>query len=83
MSKSKIIQHVADTMGISVPDAREAVNLTLEAIAQGAKENDKFVIKGWGKFFKYTRKARIWHNPHTREHVQIPERTGIKFKRVF
>lgn len=42
--------------------------------------SEKIILKNFGRFIREIRPARITVNPQTREKIEIPERTVIRFK---
>jgi DNA-binding protein HU-beta len=78
MTKSQIIAKVADEVGITKIQAREALEALAQLAYKGAK--DGFTVPGIGKLQKRRSKARMGRNPQTGEPIKIPARTTLKFR---
>ncbi|HUR63275.1 MAG TPA: HU family DNA-binding protein [Candidatus Thermoplasmatota archaeon] len=53
-----IAEHVAQETGLSLKDARAAVNATFEGVARLLKKNDRVTVTGVGAFSKTVRPAQ-------------------------
>ncbi len=80
MTKSELLQSLAEKLGRT----RKEVSEMLEAIAEMAyaetKKNGEFTLPGLGKLVKKRRDARQGRNPATGETIQIPAKTVVKFR---
>jgi DNA-binding protein HU-beta len=79
-TKSQILAAVAETVGISKKQSKEAVEALLSIAYVGAKDKKGFTIPGLGKLIKVQRKARIGRNPATGATIKIPAKTVVKFR---
>ncbi len=83
MSKSDIVNHMADKAGISKASAADALDAMIEAIEQGigaAKKGDGVRVPGLGTFTVRHRAARTGRNPRTGESIQIAASYSVGFK---
>ena len=80
MTKSQIVAHLADKVGISKKTAAEVLVELVAMATKEAKSNGQFVVPGLGKAVKASRKARMGRNPQTGEAIKIPARTVVKFR---
>ncbi len=80
MSKTDIINIVAEEAGIAKKDAEKAVTAVLNAIVKATAEGDKVALVGFGTFEAKERAARMGHNPKTGEQIQIPASKSVSFK---
>lgn len=71
MTKVELIAAVAEKAEISKKDAEKAVNATLQAIAEGMKNDGKVQFAGFGTFEVRERAARKGLNPATGETIDI------------
>jgi DNA-binding protein HU-beta len=74
MSKSDLVNHMADKAGISKASAADALD-ALVAIAGGSMR-----VPGLGTFTKRHRAARTGRNPRTGEPIQIAASYSVGFK---
>ena len=79
MTKSQLLQKLADAAGISKKQAdamlEGLVNLTVGSVRKG----DPVKIQGLGTFLKVQTKARMGRNPQTGEPIKIPARKKVRF----
>ncbi len=72
MTKTELINAVAEKTDISKKDADKAVNAVFEAIAETLAGGDKVQIVGFGSFEVKARSQRVGRNPRTKEEIVIP-----------
>jgi DNA-binding protein HU-beta len=79
MTKSQLLQKLAETSGISKKQAdavlENLVGLTVSTVRKG----DPVKIVGLGTFRKVQTKARMGRNPQTGEPIKIPARKKVRF----
>jgi nucleoid DNA-binding protein len=83
MSKSDIVNHMAEKAGISKASAAAALDAMIEAIEQGirgAKQGGSVRVPGLGSFTVRHRAARMGRNPRTGEAIQIAASYSVGFK---
>ncbi len=83
MSKSDIVNHMADKAGISKASAGDALDAMIEAVEQGiraANQGDSVRVPGLGTFTVRHRAARTGRNPRTGEAIQIAASYSVGFK---
>ena len=71
MTKVELVAAVAEKAELSKKDAEKAVNATLQAIAEGMKNDGKVQLVGFGTFEVRDRAARKGLNPATGESIDI------------
>ena len=71
MTKVELGAAVAEKAELSKKDAEKAVNATLQAIAEGMKNDGKVQLVGFGTFEIRDRAARKGLNPATGESIDI------------
>jgi nucleoid DNA-binding protein len=80
VTKTELVDKVAEALGQSRTEAQRTLETVLENIAAGLASDRKVQIQGFGTFFAKTRKARMGRNPQTKEPMQIPASKTVTFK---
>jgi len=82
MTKTDLIEAIAEEAGISKSKAADALNATIETITKGlkAKKEGRVTITGFGTFSITRRKARQGVNPQTGQKIKIAASNAVKFK---
>ena len=80
MSKSEVVDFVAEKAGLTKADASRALDATLAAIQAGLKKEGKVTFVGFGTFSAKKRAARSGVNPLTGKPLNIPANTVASFK---
>ncbi len=71
MTKTTLIDAVAEKAGLKKVDAEKAVNAVFAAIEGALVAGDKVQITGFGSFDVKSKPARTGRNPRTGEAIQI------------
>lgn len=79
MTKNELAGKVADSAGLGVGQARDAVEATFEAIAGELAGGGEVSVAGFGKFSVSKRAARTGRNPATGATIQIAASNAPKF----
>jgi DNA-binding protein HU-beta len=72
MTKTELIQQVAEQAGVSQAQAGKIVNATFEAISKALGNGEDVRLTGFGTFRVAESKERTGRNPRTGEALQIP-----------
>lgn len=81
MTKTALIAHLADELGVSKKLAAELVNTFIDAIIAGVKKQGEVRIQGFGTFKSSKRKAREGVNPQNpKQKIKIPAMNVVTFK---
>ncbi len=80
MTKSEILQGLADKLGKSRKEVSEFMDALVAMAYTVTKKEGEFTIPGLGKLLKKHRDARMGRNPATGASIQIPAKTVIKFR---
>ena len=80
MTKSELIDAIAETAELSKADASKALSATLESVTDALKAGEKVALIGFGTFSVSQRAARTGKNPQTGEALAIPASKAAKFK---
>ena len=81
MTKTALIESLAEELGVSKKLAAELVNAMIEKIEAGVKKEGEVRIQGFGTFKKSKRAARTGVNPQNpKEKIKIPAMNVVTFK---
>ncbi len=80
MTKSELLQALADKLGKTRKEVSEMVEALVELAYATTKKEGEFTLPGLGKLVKKNRPARMGRNPATGASIQIPAKTVIKFR---
>lgn len=80
MTKSQILQALADKTEMSKKDVSTLMDAITDLAYVEVKKNGEFAVPGIGKLVKVHRAARMGRNPATGEEIQIPAKTVVKFR---
>jgi DNA-binding protein HU-beta len=71
VTKSELVDQVADRAGLTKADAGRAVDSLLATVEDALRRGSEVTISGFGKFHVSERGARTGVNPRTGERIQI------------
>jgi len=80
MSKTELVELIAERAEISKAAAGRALEAALEGITEGLKKEGKVTLVGFGTFSAKKRAAREGINPLTKEPLKIAAKTVASFK---
>ena len=80
MSKTELVELIAERAEISKAAAGRALEAALEGITEGLKKEGKVTLVGFGTFNAKKRAAREGINPLTKEPLKIAAKTVASFK---
>ena len=80
MSKTELVEFVAEQANVSKAEASRVVDAVLAGITEGLKKEGKVAFVGFGTFSSKKRAAREGINPLTKEPMKIPAKNVISFK---
>lgn len=80
MTKSALINLIAQQMELSRKDAESAVNTVFDSICQSLEEGDRVELRGFGSFGLKERRSREGRNPKTGERVTVDAKRVLFFK---
>ena len=80
MNKAELIDHIAETAGISKTQANAAMDAFTGGIVSALQGGDRVTLVGFGTFSVSDRAARTGRNPQTGEVIKIKARRVPKFK---
>ena len=80
MTKAELVEFMAEKADLTKADAGRALDVMVEGITKGLKEDGKVTLVGFGTFTAKKRDAREGRNPQTGETVKIAARVVPGFK---
>ena len=80
MTKTELVNALAEKSGLNKSDASKALIATIEVITDALKAGDKVTLIGFGTFSVSERAARTGKNPQTGEAISISASKTAKFK---
>lgn len=80
MTKSELINSMAEKAGLTKADAEKALAAFTESVKEALQSGSKVPLVGFGTFSVSDRTARTGQNPQTGEKIQIPAAKVPKFK---
>ena len=80
MSKTELVEFIANEAGLTKADATRALDACIQGITAGLKNEGKVTLVGFGTFSAKKRDAREGINPLTKEAIKIPAKVVASFK---
>ena len=80
LTKSQIVDNIAEKNGFTKRESTEAVETILELIKSTLASGDDVLISGFGKFCVKDKKKRKGRNPSTSEDMVLASRRVVTFK---
>ncbi len=80
MTKSELINSLADSYQLYAKDAELTVKTILETMAEALADGKRIEIRGFGSFALSVRPPRVGRNPRSGEKVMVSEKRVPHFK---
>lgn len=80
MTKSELIELIAERIDIPKNQAYEVVNAIFDAMKDALLDEDRIELRGFGSFSIREYDARVGRNPRTGEKVFVDEKKSVHFK---
>ncbi len=80
MTKTELINKIAEKAEISKKDAEKAFSATVSSITEALVAGDKVQVVGFGTFEVRDRKEKESKNPRTGEKIVVPAKKAPAFK---
>lgn len=80
MNKADLVNHVAESAGLSKAAAANAVEAVLGGVSSTLASGNSVSLVGFGTFSVADRAARTARNPRTGETINVPASKAPKFK---
>ncbi len=79
MTKTELINQVAEDTGLTKIDVGKVLDVTINTIINAVKGSEKVTLTGFGTFMAAERKGRVGRNPRTGETISILAAKVLKF----
>ena len=80
MTKTELINQIAESADITKAAAGKVLNGITDAITDSLQKGENVTLIGFGSFSTVKRDARTGRNPQTGKAMKIPAKTVVKFK---
>ncbi len=80
MTKSELIEQLAERTDLPKKRAEDAVNCIFESLGQSLSSGDRIEIRGFGSFSLKEHRAYVGRNPKTGDEVPVERKHSIHFK---
>lgn len=80
MSKTDLINFIAEEAGLTKADATRALDAMIKGVTEGLKESGKVTLTGFVTFTAKNKPATTARNPKTGEVVPVPARVAATIK---
>ena len=80
MTKTDLVNYMAEEAGLSKADATRAIDAFMSGVTKGLKEDKKVALTGFCTFTAKDKPATTGRNPRTGETVEIAARTAVTVK---
>lgn len=80
MNKTELIDAMATDAGLPKIVCKKALEALIETVRKTLKNEEKIALAGFGTFVVTKRAARKGINPATKQVIDIPAKTTVKFK---
>ena len=80
MSKTDLVNFIAEETGLSKADSSRALEAMMNGVIKGLKSEGKVTLTGFCTFTAKQKEAKMGRNPKTGEAVKIPARVATTIK---
>jgi DNA-binding protein HU-beta len=80
LTKAQTITKLSEKMAMPKKQVATLLDELVALATKETKSGGQFVVPGFGKLVKVSRKARVGRNPQTGEAIKIPARTVVRFR---
>ena len=80
MTKTDLVNYMAEEAGLSKADAARALDAFMGGVVKGLKDSKKVALTGFCTFSAVNKEAKVGRNPRTGEAVNIPARVAVSVK---
>ena len=80
MSKTDLVNYIAEETGLTKADAARALEAVIGGVTAGLKKEGKVTVTGFATFVAKEKAATTGRNPRTGETVTIPAKTAGTIK---
>lgn len=80
MGRKKLIKEIASDANLSKSTAKKVLESLLKIIKKVLIQNNKVLIRGFGSWRVFIKKARVVRHPVTGEIINVTTKNVVKFK---
>lgn len=80
MTKTDLVNFIAEETGLTKADSARAVEAFVSGVTSGLKKEGKVTLTGFATFSAKQKAAKTGRNPRTGEAVKIPARVAVTVK---
>jgi DNA-binding protein HU-beta len=80
MTKTELIETIADHLGISRTNAKKFVETFADVVVNALQNGEKVNITGFGAFFIEKKSPRVGRDPRNGAPISIPAKNVVKFR---
>ncbi|NOY23450.1 MAG: integration host factor subunit beta [Acidobacteria bacterium] len=80
MIKNDIVKRVYENVGVSKPEAQQAVDLIIHSVKNAIVNEERVEFRGFGIFEIRPKKLGVGRNPKTGDVIKIKAGKAIRFK---
>lgn len=80
MTKSELIETVANRIDVPRKRAEDVVNAVFDAMKMALVDDERIEVRGFGSFTIREYKAKKGRNPRTGATVDVDEKRSVRFK---
>lgn len=79
-TRDDLARVMAPKMGMTHQESERYLKELIAYMTLAFKQGDEIIFRGFGRFTPKHREARTAYDPRTREKIQVPAKTVVKFK---
>ncbi len=80
MSKTDLVNYIAEETGLTKADASRALEAMMDGVVKGLKEEGEVTLTGFCTYTAKHKEEKMGRNPKTGEAVKIPARMAVTIK---
>ena len=80
MTKSEIADKIRESCSLEKKEILYVIDQFLDSVLESVDRNERVEIRGFGTFFRETRKALSVYSPISQKIVDVPERSIVAFR---
>ncbi len=80
MTKSELIERVAERIDVPKNRAEAIVNAVFDSMKEALLADERIELRGFGSFSIRNYQARTGRNPRTGDTVEVPPKKSVHFK---
>lgn len=80
MNKAQLVEKVAEAAGLTKKDAALLLDVVVDAVTVGLKQDKEVKVSGFGAWVVKDRPARVGRNPQTKKTIKIAASKKVVFR---